>query len=195
MRVLHFVPLRDEEAEKPILLLQVSPTTLLQALSSADWLDPLLGAQVEPLALPPMTCLLLADVDAGSHTPSMVGKVLQWKKNNPEQGAFPYCSLRKYFPAEILSMDQATEIWQTIGALNTRLRGLIEQLTKKFRDDPSGYAQALDKLTDRKPQSAVAVSATEPPRTTDSLFQELVYCMKVNIIPFYNSAEFPLILS
>lgn len=30
--------------------------------------------------------MMLADVDAGSHTPSMVGKVLQWRKANPDQG-------------------------------------------------------------------------------------------------------------
>jgi len=31
---------------------------------------------------------MLADVDAGSHTPSMVGKVLAWRKTNPEKGLF-----------------------------------------------------------------------------------------------------------
>lgn len=29
---------------------------------------------------------MLADVDAGSDTPSLVGKVLKWRKENPEGG-------------------------------------------------------------------------------------------------------------
>src|SRR6478735_7303976 len=39
---------------------------------------------VVPLSLPPNIRLLLADVDAGSDTPSLVGKVLKWRKDNPE---------------------------------------------------------------------------------------------------------------
>lgn len=29
---------------------------------------------------------MLADVDAGSDTPSLVGKVLKWRKENPAEG-------------------------------------------------------------------------------------------------------------
>ena len=36
--------------------------------------------------LPPQTRLMLADVDAGSDTPSLVGKVLKWRKENPTEG-------------------------------------------------------------------------------------------------------------
>ena len=39
-----------------------------------------------PFQLPPGFELLLADVDAGSHTPTLVGKVLAWRKNNPIEG-------------------------------------------------------------------------------------------------------------
>ena len=42
--------------------------------------------QVVPLKLPPGFDLLLADIDAGSHTPTLVSKVLAWKKSDPEQG-------------------------------------------------------------------------------------------------------------
>lgn len=41
---------------------------------------------VEPFRLPPLTRLMLADVDAGSDTPSLVGKVLQWRKENTVEG-------------------------------------------------------------------------------------------------------------
>ena len=34
--------------------------------------------KVKPFQLPPHTRIMLADVDAGSDTPSLVGKVLKW---------------------------------------------------------------------------------------------------------------------
>jgi phosphomevalonate kinase len=42
-----------------------------------------------PIALPPHIRLVLADVDAGSDTPSLVGKVLKWRKENPDTGRLP----------------------------------------------------------------------------------------------------------
>ena len=42
--------------------------------------------RVEPFKLPPYTRLMLADVDAGSDTPSLVGKVLKWRKERPDEG-------------------------------------------------------------------------------------------------------------
>ena len=42
--------------------------------------------QVTKFSLPPEFTLILADVDAGSHTPSMVGKVLKWRKENIDRG-------------------------------------------------------------------------------------------------------------
>lgn len=42
--------------------------------------------QTTHIALPPFVRLVLADVDAGSDTPSFVGKVLKWRKDNPEDG-------------------------------------------------------------------------------------------------------------
>jgi phosphomevalonate kinase len=36
---------------------------------------------------------MLADIDAGSHTPTLVGKVLAWKKSKPQEGNF----LSKHF--------------------------------------------------------------------------------------------------
>lgn len=49
------------------------------------WTKKSTAALVSPFALPPRTILLLADVDAGSNTPSMVGKVMAWKKEQPEE--------------------------------------------------------------------------------------------------------------
>lgn len=42
--------------------------------------------EVAPFTLPPGFDLMLADIDAGSHTPTLVGKVLTWKKSKPEEG-------------------------------------------------------------------------------------------------------------
>ena len=36
--------------------------------------------------LPPYTRIMLADVDAGSDTPSLVGKVLKWRSASGEAG-------------------------------------------------------------------------------------------------------------
>lgn len=42
--------------------------------------------EARPLRLPRGLRLMLADVDAGTDTPSFVGRVLAWRKANPEQG-------------------------------------------------------------------------------------------------------------
>ena len=42
--------------------------------------------KIEPFQLPPGTRLMLADVDAGSDTPSLVGKVLKWHKAAGDEG-------------------------------------------------------------------------------------------------------------
>ncbi|KAF9071766.1 ribosomal protein S5 domain 2-type protein [Rhodocollybia butyracea] len=57
------------------------PTSILPVVSPANssW-----NHLVRPFQLPPLTRLMLADVDAGSDTPSLVGKVLAWRKNDPE---------------------------------------------------------------------------------------------------------------
>jgi phosphomevalonate kinase len=58
-------------------------TALLAVLSSSNksW-----NYRVEPFQLPPLTRMVLADVDAGSDTPSLVGKVLKWRKEDNERG-------------------------------------------------------------------------------------------------------------
>ena len=64
------------------------PRPLKSFLSSSDRA---LDHRVEPFQLPPLTRLMLADVDAGSDTPSLVGKVLKWRATASAQGrCFPY---------------------------------------------------------------------------------------------------------
>ena len=64
---------------------------------------PVLGTQntewdekVKPFQLPPGTRLMLADVDAGSDTPSLVGKVLKWHKAAGSEGNLFYLMLDLY---------------------------------------------------------------------------------------------------
>ncbi|EGV63439.1 phosphomevalonate kinase [Yamadazyma tenuis] len=46
-----------------------------------------------PCTLPPHVRLLMGDVAGGSETPRMVSKVLQWRKDHPEQSAKVYADL------------------------------------------------------------------------------------------------------
>lgn len=48
-------------------------------------------ARPAPLELPPRLEMVLADVDTGSNTPSLVGKVMAWRKAKPEWGACEEC--------------------------------------------------------------------------------------------------------
>ncbi|KAK4054976.1 phosphomevalonate kinase [Microbotryomycetes sp. JL221] len=68
--------------------LQPTSQELLKVLSpmmNPLWSTKSTAALVSPFGLPPNMTLLLADVDAGSNTPSMVGKVMKWKQSQPEQ--------------------------------------------------------------------------------------------------------------
>ena len=66
-----------------LFVVQASVQSLSRILSSAN---PAWDYRVEPFRLPPSTRLMLADVDAGSDTPSLVGKVLKWRKEKPDHG-------------------------------------------------------------------------------------------------------------
>ncbi|KAI9613711.1 hypothetical protein KEM48_003710 [Puccinia striiformis f. sp. tritici PST-130] len=66
---------------------RLPPSQLKKALDpnlNSSWVDPSTAPVIEPFSIPKFTTLLLADVDAGSHTPSMVGQVLKWKKSESE---------------------------------------------------------------------------------------------------------------
>lgn len=63
----------------------MDPITLSKALDADNtaW-----DNEVAPFTLPPGFDLMLADIDAGSHTPTLVGKVLAWKKAKADEGEF-----------------------------------------------------------------------------------------------------------
>ncbi|GLB37054.1 putative GHMP kinase family. Mevalonate kinase subfamily protein [Lyophyllum shimeji] len=77
---------------------------------------------VKPFKLPPLTRLMLADVDAGSDTPSLVGKVLKWRNENPEE---------------------ALALWTSVDKLNTRLAQTLVDLSKLYDEDQENYTTAV----------------------------------------------------
>ncbi|RXK37041.1 phosphomevalonate kinase [Tremella mesenterica] len=63
--------------------------------------------KVQAARLPKGIRMLLADVDAGTDTPSFVGKVLQWRTDKAEE---------------------AKELWTRLSDTNTRLEGMLARL-------------------------------------------------------------------
>ncbi|CAG8565348.1 9509_t:CDS:2 [Ambispora gerdemannii] len=78
---------------------------------------------VTPFSLPPEFILVLADVDAGSHTPSMVGKVLAWRKNN---------------------LDRANSLWTKLGTYNNSIVENMHKLSEIYAHDPSTYTVGIN---------------------------------------------------
>ncbi|CEL60976.1 phosphomevalonate kinase [Rhizoctonia solani AG-1 IB] len=97
-------------------------STLLSTLSPSNnaW-----NHVVSPFKLPPLTRIMLADVDSGSDTPSMVGNVLKWKKAEPVV---------------------ADQLWEGLDKCNRGLGDIINRLSEKYEEDPTEYANTVDKL-------------------------------------------------
>ncbi|CAE6471661.1 unnamed protein product [Rhizoctonia solani] len=99
-----------------------SASTLLSTLSPSNkaW-----NHVVSPFKLPPLTRMMLADVDSGSDTPSMVGNVLKWKKAEP---------------------TVSDQLWEGLDKCNHGLGDIINRLSQKYEEDPTEYANTVDKL-------------------------------------------------
>ncbi|KAJ3570366.1 hypothetical protein NP233_g4457 [Leucocoprinus birnbaumii] len=85
---------------------------------------------VEPFKLPPLTRIMLADVDAGSDTPSLVGKVLKWRKENSVE---------------------ADTLWRDIDQLNQSLAQTLLHIAKLHDKDPDTYGEAVKYLSSLQP--------------------------------------------
>ncbi|KAI9276698.1 ribosomal protein S5 domain 2-type protein [Phascolomyces articulosus] len=117
---------------------QVDPKELLTAL------DPTTGSwdnTIVPFQLPSGLELLLADVDAGSHTPSLVSKVLAWRKNNP---------------------TEANELWGQLGNMNANVEQHLRNLSKASECDPEEYKQAVGQLAELKASEWYTVENKTP---------------------------------
>ncbi|GAA6021728.1 hypothetical protein JCM11491_001395 [Sporobolomyces phaffii] len=125
----------DKTGESP------SPSdALVRALSpehNALWTSPATSASVSPFSLPPQLTLLLADVDAGSNTPSMVGKVLAWKRAEPEESA---------------------RVWAELSRANDELKRDFDALRSEAQSSRETYAKTVDNLSNVKPSNWSATS-------------------------------------
>ncbi|KAH7923401.1 Phosphomevalonate kinase [Leucogyrophana mollusca] len=98
---------------------------LAPILSSPAW-----NYRVEPFCLPPLTRLVLADVDAGSDTPSFIGQVLKWRKENPEA---------------------ASTLWASINQSNQSLAKRLLYLSQAHASHPADYESAVRRISDLPP--------------------------------------------
>ncbi|ORX40912.1 ribosomal protein S5 domain 2-type protein [Kockovaella imperatae] len=88
---------------------------LLPLLRSPDW-----DYQAIPFRLPKGLRLLLADVDAGTDTPSFVGKVLKWREEN---------------------VEVSKKLWDELGKANDDLGEQLRDLSEM--EKVSGYDQQI----------------------------------------------------
>lgn len=84
---------------------------------------------------------MLADVHAGSDTPSLVSKVLAWRKSDPTNGAS--CDSRQ----STLMILPAERIWTALSASNEKVAELASKLGVQYERDPTAYDAAIHRLT------------------------------------------------
>jgi phosphomevalonate kinase len=108
--------LMDDKGETDSLLPILRP-------SNSDW-----NQEVRTFQLAPGMRLMLADVAAGSDTPSLVGKVLKWRQQNREK---------------------ADLLWKTLSHLNMKFAKTILRLSELHVQYRSEYADALAKCASR----------------------------------------------
>ncbi|CAG8626518.1 504_t:CDS:2 [Paraglomus brasilianum] len=96
---------------------------------------------VRPTRLPPQFILMLADVDAGSHTPSMVGKVLAWRKTNPEK---------------------ATKLWNELGACNQKIEDGLRYLEDMSEVESELYEEGIRRCSELPGEKWSELSNSSP---------------------------------
>jgi len=97
--------------------LSLSPT-----LSPGDHWD----CRTVAVQLPPLIRLLLADVSAGSNTPSLVSKVLKWRREKAEE---------------------ANVLWAAIDASNQALAAHLRRLSELYEQDRELYESAVKRMS------------------------------------------------
>jgi phosphomevalonate kinase len=103
--------------------------------------DKALDHCVAPFKLPPLTRLMLADVDAGSDTPSFVGKVLRWRKAKSEQ---------------------AHALWTALDQSNQALARILLSLSDMHARDPVSYTDAVKYMSSLQNVQWFAAPGTAP---------------------------------
>ncbi|WWC64941.1 phosphomevalonate kinase [Kwoniella dejecticola CBS 10117] len=95
--------------------------TLLPILDPSKW-----DQRNSSFRLPRGLRLILADVDAGTDTPSFVGKVLKWRKENPEV---------------------SDELWRGLDTANMQLERLLSELAGK--EGERDYSGTISRMAER----------------------------------------------
>ena len=101
-----------------------------------------------PLYLPPRISMVLADVDTGSNTPSLVSKVHAWKKEKPEWAA---------------------QLYSVLDASNQNLADGLLALALAYMKHPQEYDCALDAAGAVKTSEWDARQQAEPSDTLELL--------------------------
>lgn len=107
-------------------------------------------ARPAPLELPPHLQLALADVDSGSNTPSMVGKILAWRKEKPEW---------------------AKQMWTILSSGNQTLADALLALRLCHAQDSAAYDAALRLASKHFSREWDVLSKTHPSAAMSLLLQ------------------------
>lgn len=86
--------------------------------------------KIQHFSLPPLTRLLLADVDAGSDTPSLVGQVLRWRTDEP---------------------DDASLLWTELDNINRQFVRTLSDLSECYEQNKEHYIAAVNHLASLRP--------------------------------------------
>lgn len=91
---------------------------------------------------------MLADVDAGSDTPSLVGKVLKWRKDNAEAGEKSIVSVfnEKWSDLDV-QIKTAKTLWDRINAENQTLSKNLLKLSVQAARYPEHYKRIIKYLS------------------------------------------------
>jgi phosphomevalonate kinase len=84
---------------------------------------------------------MMADVDAGSHTPSMVSKVLTWRKKEPEQGDWIMRCISNF--VSLLLLLLANALWKELDHNNELVLTLFTRLNELHSSDNAAYQQGI----------------------------------------------------
>lgn len=98
-----------------------------------------------PFNLPPGFDLVLADIDAGSHTPTLVSKVLNWKKTKPEEGIFKEKRERKKNIKRLL----ASLLWTELNECNSKVEARFRNLIRLSEQSPEEYKSTIELCSSR----------------------------------------------
>ncbi|KAJ6625633.1 phosphomevalonate kinase [Mycena sp. CBHHK59/15] len=97
--------------------------------------------RIENFKLPPLTRMMLADVDAGSDTPSLVGKVLKWRNDDSVT---------------------ADALWRSLSLLNQSFGQTILKLTEQHSQDAVAYEKCVNFLSATRASEWLNGSRTSP---------------------------------